>query len=109
MYQRALQGYEKALGPELLTTYIPASNTFCNLGSLFATQRQVDRSRMMFSKALVGYQIVFGHNHGNCQVVRAKLNALNTSTGETNLSIDIEANRAHESITRRTTLETPRK
>ncbi|KZL79498.1 kinesin light chain 1 [Colletotrichum incanum] len=35
MYERALQGYEKALGPNAIKSYIPALNTLQNLGSLF--------------------------------------------------------------------------
>ena len=35
MYERALQGYEKALGADNITTYIPALNTLWGLGSLF--------------------------------------------------------------------------
>ena len=34
MYQRALQGYEKALGPEDILHYLPALNTAYNLGHL---------------------------------------------------------------------------
>jgi tetratricopeptide (TPR) repeat protein len=34
-YQRALQGYEKALGPNELSTYVPALNTFWGLGAVF--------------------------------------------------------------------------
>ena len=55
MYQRALEGYEKALGPENAALYIPALNTIYNLGLLFSSQDDVDRARAMYSRALTGY------------------------------------------------------
>jgi len=36
MYQRALQGYEKALGSVLIITYVPALNTAQNLAMLLS-------------------------------------------------------------------------
>ena len=37
MYERALQGYETALGANSITTYIPALNTFWGLGSCWVS------------------------------------------------------------------------
>jgi hypothetical protein len=35
MHQRALKGYQNALGTDNITTYIPALNAMWGLGSLF--------------------------------------------------------------------------
>jgi hypothetical protein len=43
-YQRALQGYEEALGLENVVRYRPVLNTMWNLGGLFAAQEQLDEA-----------------------------------------------------------------
>ena len=94
MYQRALQGYEKALGPEIAASYVPALNTVYNLGLLFASQGDIDRARAMYSRALLGYQRVFGHDHPRCQSLRGCLANLETSS-KADASVDIEADGMH--------------
>jgi len=78
MYQRALQGYEKALGIEDTITYIPALNTTWCLSSLFELQADLGKARMMYSKALAGYKKVLEHHHPNIQALYEKLRALDT-------------------------------
>ena len=58
MYQRALQGYEKALGTDNTSTYIPALNATWGLGALFEREVDLAKARIMYSKALVGYEKV---------------------------------------------------
>lgn len=60
MYQQALQGYEKALGPENILHYLPALNTAYNLGRLHSNQGEGDTAKFMYSRALIGYETVFG-------------------------------------------------
>jgi hypothetical protein len=55
MCQRALEGYEKALGSDIAASYIPALNTAYNLGLLFASQGDKGRASAMYSRALAGY------------------------------------------------------
>jgi tetratricopeptide (TPR) repeat protein len=50
MYQRALQGYEKAWGPEHTSTL----NTVNNLGILYADLGQLDKAEKMYQRALQG-------------------------------------------------------
>ena len=76
MYQRALQGYEKATGPDSISTYVPALNTTFNLGLLFEHQAKIAPARIMFSKALRGYEQVFGLDHAESETARNKLCAL---------------------------------
>jgi hypothetical protein len=64
MYQRALQGYEKALGADNVTTYILAS------------------------KALVGYDKVVGPDHPRSRSLQDNLRALDTVT-ENKALIDV--------------------
>ena len=70
MYQRALQGYEKALGIDNAARYIPALNTISNLGSLFERQADLANARIMYSKALVGYDKVVGPDHPESRSLR---------------------------------------
>ncbi|KAN0080638.1 hypothetical protein V8E54_003842 [Elaphomyces granulatus] len=46
MYQRALQGYEKAVGLENVARYQPALMTISNLGNLFAAQGHLATKEM---------------------------------------------------------------
>jgi tetratricopeptide (TPR) repeat protein len=66
MYERALRGYEKALGVHNTTTYIPALNTLWGLSSLFKLQADFTNARIMYSKALVEYEKVVGPDHSKC-------------------------------------------
>jgi tetratricopeptide (TPR) repeat protein len=78
MYERALRGYEKALGADNITTYIPALNTLCSLGSLFKLQADFTKARIMYSKALAGYKKVVGPDHLKCQSLQEILYELET-------------------------------
>ena len=78
MYQRALQGYEKALGMDNIETYIPALRTLWCRGSLSESQARLVEARIMYSKALVGYEKVVGPDHPWTRYVRDKLCALDT-------------------------------
>jgi tetratricopeptide (TPR) repeat protein len=50
MYNRALAGYEKALGPEHTSTL----DTVNNLGILYADQGRLEDAEMMYNRALAG-------------------------------------------------------
>ena len=94
MYQQALEGYEKALGPENAAFYIPALNTVYNLGILFSSRGDVDRARAMYSRALAGYRRVVGHDDLRCQKLHDHLIASQTS-GKTDVLADAEADGMH--------------
>ncbi|KAK7177812.1 NB-ARC and TPR domain protein [Paraphaeosphaeria sporulosa] len=59
MYQRALQGYEKAWGPEHRSTL----HTVNNLGSLYAGLGRLDEAEKMYQRALQGYEKAWGPEH----------------------------------------------
>ena len=59
MYQRALEGYEKALGPDHTSTL----NTINNLGLLYADQGKLDEAEKMYQRALQGYEKALGPDH----------------------------------------------
>ncbi|KAN0072988.1 HET domain containing protein [Elaphomyces granulatus] len=59
MYQRALQGYEKALGPDHTSTLL----TVNNLGLLYADQGKLDEAEKMYQRALQGYEKALGPDH----------------------------------------------
>jgi tetratricopeptide (TPR) repeat protein len=48
MYERALQGFEKAWGPEHILTF----STVNNLGLLYADQGKIDKAEKMYLRAL---------------------------------------------------------
>ncbi|SLM38841.1 nb-arc and tpr domain protein [Lasallia pustulata] len=52
MYRRALEGYEKAWGPEHTSTL----NTINNLGSLYSSQGKMAEAEAMYRRALEGYE-----------------------------------------------------
>src|SRR5271170_1847115 len=76
MYQRVLQGYQKALSVDNVTTYIPALNTIWAFGSLFERQADLAKARIMYSKALVGYDKVVGPDHPRSQSLQDNIRAL---------------------------------
>ncbi|KAI9854152.1 MAG: hypothetical protein M1813_001359, partial [Trichoglossum hirsutum] len=59
MYQRALAGYEKALGPEHTSTL----STVNNLGSLYKKQGKLAEAEAMYQRALAGYERALGPEH----------------------------------------------
>jgi tetratricopeptide (TPR) repeat protein len=71
MFQRALQGYEMALGPDHTSTL----NVANNLGILYAKQGKLDEAEMMFQRALQGFETALGSDH------TSTLDAVNNFTG----------------------------
>ncbi|KAK4118476.1 TPR-like protein [Parathielavia appendiculata] len=59
MYERALRGYEKALGREHTSTL----NTVNNLGNLYNTQGRLSDAEAMYERALRGYEKALGPEH----------------------------------------------
>ena len=76
MYQRALQGYEKALGSVLIITYVPALNTLENLAVLLSQTGRVDEAKELYLRAQHGVGTVFGHSSGRCKNIAIKLAGL---------------------------------
>jgi tetratricopeptide (TPR) repeat protein len=56
MYQRALQGYEKALGAEHTSTLLAVNN----LGNLYRRQGKLAEAEQMYQRALQGYEKALG-------------------------------------------------
>ena len=59
MYQRALEGYEKAWGPEHTSTL----DTVNNLGNLYPDQGKMAEAEKMYERALEGYEKAWGPEH----------------------------------------------
>jgi tetratricopeptide (TPR) repeat protein len=59
MYQRALQGFEKAWGIEHISTL----DTVNNLGILYKNLRRLDEAEKMYQRALQGYEKAWGLEH----------------------------------------------
>ena len=59
MYQRALAGYEKALGPDHTSTL----DTVNNLGILYSDQGKLKEAEEMYQRALAGKEKALGPDH----------------------------------------------
>jgi tetratricopeptide (TPR) repeat protein len=59
MYERALRGYEEALGPNHTLTL----GTVNNLGLLYKDQGKLVEAEQMYKRALQGYEEALGPNH----------------------------------------------
>ncbi|KAJ5642644.1 hypothetical protein N7490_006644 [Penicillium lividum] len=59
MYQRALAGYEKALGPDHTSTL----NTVNNLRNLYSDQGKLKEAEEIYQRALAGYEKALGPDH----------------------------------------------
>jgi tetratricopeptide (TPR) repeat protein len=59
MYQRALAGKERALGPDHTSTL----TTVNNLGLLYSDQGRLNEAKEMYQRALTGYEKALGPDH----------------------------------------------
>ncbi|KAJ5712278.1 hypothetical protein N7493_008746 [Penicillium malachiteum] len=59
MYQRALTGFGKALGPDHTFTL----NAMNNLGNIYKVQGKLTETKEMYQRALVGFEKRFGEDH----------------------------------------------
>lgn len=77
MYQRALDGYKKALGANF-ERFIPALNTLWGLAYLFERQADFVKARILYSKALNGYEKAVGPDHPRSRELQGISRALDT-------------------------------
>ena len=82
MYRRALEGYEGALGPKLLHTFLPALNTMFNFGDLLSRTGREDTAKIMYTCALVGYTTIHGPSSKWCKQLRDRLETLEAASLE---------------------------
>lgn len=82
MLNRALQGYEKALGTDDIMTSISALDTICCLGAVAEYQADLKKPRILYSKALVGSEKVYGPDHSECRSLRDMIRSLDYSVEE---------------------------
>jgi hypothetical protein len=87
MFQSALEGHKKAIGPERIATYLPAITATQELGAVFLLQGNTFQAREMYSAAVAGYEKVLGHQHAHCQHLRKWLSCLDDSKDSTSTSI----------------------
>lgn len=80
MYQRAIQGYEKALGYNPAKTYIPALNATENLAILYKQMGSASKAEEMYTRALYGLEAVFGQSSKRYQDVISALADLHDGT-----------------------------
>ncbi|KAH6881067.1 hypothetical protein B0T10DRAFT_609259 [Thelonectria olida] len=59
MYERALEGYKKTLGPDHTSTL----DTVNNLGLLYSDQGKFKEAEEMYERALEGYETALGRDH----------------------------------------------
>jgi hypothetical protein len=91
MYERALQGYEDALGPELLSSYLPALNAMFAFGDLFSRTDRQDLAKVMYSRAFSGYKSVQGPSSKWCKQLEDRLRALQLASVELEAGYDRSA------------------
>jgi len=67
MYERALDGYEKALGLTQANRYLPALNTLQNLADLYIQLDRAHVARPLYTRCQAGLAVVFGPQHSRYQ------------------------------------------
>jgi tetratricopeptide (TPR) repeat protein len=77
IYRRALDGYEKAWGPDYTSTL----STVNNLGNLYADQNKLGEAEKIYRRALDGYEKVWGPDHPFILRTINNLRLLNASRG----------------------------
>jgi tetratricopeptide (TPR) repeat protein len=78
MYQRALQGKEKALGAEHTSTLA----TVNNLGNLYSNQGKLDEAEKTYQRALQGYEKALGAEHSSTLATVNSLGSLYSNQGK---------------------------
>ncbi|KAH8588539.1 hypothetical protein B0O99DRAFT_582895 [Bisporella sp. PMI_857] len=78
MYERALRGYEKALGAEHTSTL----DTVNNLGNLYKNQGKLALAEQMYERALRGKEKAFGAEHTSTLQTVNNLGALYADQGK---------------------------
>ena len=76
MYNRALQGYENALGPRRVRTFMNALNTVENLAALYAETGRREAAREMYLRARIGIEEVLGSGCERCERITAAIGNL---------------------------------
>jgi len=82
MYQRALQGYEKAVGLENVARYQPALMTIWNLGNLFATQEHLDKAKEMLHESVYWLSGPSWPSSDQCQRLESSIASLDPTQGK---------------------------
>ena len=59
-----------------VSTYVPALNTAQNIAVLYAALGRADEAKQIFSRALRGFESVFGVSNRQCKDIAAALAAL---------------------------------
>jgi len=77
MYKQALEGYEKALGRDHISTLSTANN----LGVLYKNQDKLPEAEAMYKRALEGYEKVLGLSHPKTYTVTCNLQLLYSNRG----------------------------
>ncbi|KAH7146805.1 hypothetical protein B0J13DRAFT_621750 [Dactylonectria estremocensis] len=78
MYGRALESYEKALGPHHTSTLA----TVNNLGNLYSDQGKFKEAEEMYERALEGYEKALGPNHTSTLMMVNNLGNLYSGQGK---------------------------
>jgi tetratricopeptide (TPR) repeat protein len=87
MYERALRGYEEALGPNHTSTLATVSN----LGNLYKNQGKLGEAEQMYERALRGYEEALGPSHTSTLATVGNLGNLYKNQGKLG-----EAEQMHE-------------
>jgi hypothetical protein len=88
MYDRALQGYEDALGLQLVPSYLPALHNICVFGDLLLQTGRKDTAKVMYDRALSGYTIVQGPSSKRCEQLKDRLQALQITSAKLEMGQD---------------------
>ncbi|RDW83490.1 hypothetical protein BP5796_04981 [Coleophoma crateriformis] len=78
MFARALQGYEKILGPNHTSTLY----TVCHVGNLYRLQHKLPRAEIMTRRALDGFQDTLGPKHRSTLLTVHNLGKLYSDQGK---------------------------
>ncbi len=76
MYIRALQGYKKTLGVELVPSHLSALSTMVSCGNLYSQTDRKNMAKVMYTRALSGYTLVQGPSSSMCSQIEDRLRAI---------------------------------
>ena len=84
MYERALWGYEEALGLENVENNRTALNTMLNKGCFYVEQGDLTKAREAYSRGLLSFQNILESSSDMYQSSKAEIESLDLSLGKAN-------------------------
>jgi tetratricopeptide (TPR) repeat protein len=88
MFMQVLEGSTDVSEQEGIAISLTAIDSMWGLAVLFDHQHRVEEARLWYTKALAGYQQIYGENHAHCHALRQNLAGLDLLRAESGAGVE---------------------